>query len=191
MYYQTYSGDGEYKFYKSDVSVGGKLFVIDSGKFGVLKKDLPKVVKYNVRRGVRTYVPKIHVELVCEHLVKVRQWFRDEKVCDTPGLRFLLARLCSMLSVVPKRNLRDVYPSPRCEAHEFLFYGIMVPHFEWEVQDCKYYRRWCKVVQKLCSESLEGDIIMPRFISWEEWYSMYWDNEDQLLKRGFIKCGRG
>ncbi|CAB4036371.1 Hypothetical predicted protein [Paramuricea clavata] len=190
MYYQSYSVDGKFAFCKHEVSIGGKLFLIDSGKFGVLKKELPIVDKYGVRHSVKKYVPKIHIHRVSEYVVKVRQWFRDEKLTMTPGLRFLVVRVCSMLGVVPLENLRDVYPSPRCEAHEFLLYGIVVPHFGWYVSDCKYYRRWCKVVRELSRERSEGSVIAPRFMSWEEWYEWYWGEEKQLGKKGFIKCGR-
>ncbi|CAB4036935.1 Hypothetical predicted protein [Paramuricea clavata] len=190
MYSHTLSEDGKSVFYKRKVLLGKRELVIDSGKFGVCKKELSKACKYSLRMSVKQYVEKASVNIVAEHVRKVKQWFRDEKVSMGPGLRFLVVRICSMLGIKPKENLRDVYPSPRCEAHEFMFYGILVPHFGWYVNDCIYYRRWVKVVRELSKDCGEGSEIRPRFIFWEDWYERYWLGFKETDKKGFIKCGK-
>ncbi|CAB4026198.1 Hypothetical predicted protein [Paramuricea clavata] len=144
-----------------------------------------------MRRSVVKYVADNNVDEVVEHLVNVYRLMYYEDLKGCPSIRFLIVRLCSALGCAVRDCLRDTLPSNDKSKHEFLFYGIIVPHLQIDVSRYIYYRMWAdRLKQRLDNDwSAQLSYVGYEWKDWRErWQEHLW-RKKMGYNEGLVKCG--
>ncbi|CAB4031290.1 Hypothetical predicted protein [Paramuricea clavata] len=190
MYFKSYCCDNKYVFLKNSISIAGRTYNIEAGKYEVSTGKIRSVYPSEVKRCVIKYVEKSEVDIVVNVIVKIRKLLNSENLKYCPSMRFHLVRVCSALGIEPNEQLRDLYPSNIKAKHEFLFYGIIVPTIDLNVSNCKYFHEWYRDLRQRARD-LGNVCIGPEWIDWNDRWEEFWYREGNGMNDKFIMCGRG
>jgi hypothetical protein len=97
MYSRSYCNGGKYVFLKNDISIQGKTYKIEVGKYELSRRKTRIIYPSQVRRCVTKYVNEWDVDKVVDVIVDARRLMYSENIKHCPSMRFLIVRVCSAL----------------------------------------------------------------------------------------------
>ena len=179
MYSRSYCCGDKFVFLKNDISIRGKTYKIEAGKYELSNRKTRTIYPLQVRRCVTKYVNKWDVDKVVNVIVDAMRLMYSENIEHCPSMRFLIVRVCSALGCEPTERLRDLYPSNEKSKQEFLFYGIIVPSLSLDVSNCSYFIEWYKDLRRR-ARGQRNNCIGYEWKDWDDRWTEFWLRENSV-----------